>query len=69
MREFASRYSSEDGRGRIVAFASDHTAGNLAYGASKGVVDRIVLASARELADLGTAANVINRPDRHGLDG
>jgi 3-oxoacyl-[acyl-carrier protein] reductase len=60
IREFANRYRSEYGRGRIVAFTSDHTAGNLAYGASKGALDRIVLASARELADIGVTANVIN---------
>jgi 3-oxoacyl-[acyl-carrier protein] reductase len=60
IREFANRYRSEYGRGRIVALTSDHTAGNLPYGASKGALDRIVLASARELADLGVTANVIN---------
>ena len=60
IREFANRYRSEHGRGRIVALTSDHTAGNLPYGASKGALDRIVLAAARELADLGITANVIN---------
>jgi 3-oxoacyl-[acyl-carrier protein] reductase len=60
IREFANRYKAEYGRGRIVALTSDHTAGNLPYGASKGALDRIVLASARELADLGVTANVIN---------
>ena len=60
IREFANRYRSEYGRGRIVAFTSDHTADNLPYGASKGALDRIVLASARELADIGVTANVIN---------
>lgn len=34
--------------------------GNLPYGASKGALDRIVLAAARELAHLGVSANVIN---------
>jgi 3-oxoacyl-[acyl-carrier protein] reductase len=58
--EFANRYKSDYGRGRIVALTSDHTAGNLPYGASKGALDRIVLASARELADIGVTANVIN---------
>lgn len=43
-----------------MALTSDHTAGNLPYGASKGALDRIVLASARELAHLGITANVIN---------
>ena len=60
IREFANRYKSEYGRGRIVALTSDHTAGNLPYGASKGALDRIVLASARELADIGVTANVVN---------
>ncbi len=45
---------------RIVALTSDHTAGNLPYGASKGALDRIVIASAVELADRGVRANVIN---------
>ncbi|ANJ27023.1 SDR family oxidoreductase [Agromyces aureus] len=46
--------------GRIVAFTSDHTVGNLPYGASKGALDRIVIAAARELAPLGITANVLN---------
>lgn len=45
---------------RIVSITSDHTAGNLPYGASKGAMDRIVLAAAIELADLGVTANVVN---------
>lgn len=60
IREFARRYRGDFGRGRIVAMTSDHTAGNLAYGASKGALDRIVLAAAREFADLGVTANVVN---------
>ena len=47
-------------RGRIVALTSDHTAHNLPYGASKGALDRIVVAAAVELADRGIRANVIN---------
>jgi 3-oxoacyl-[acyl-carrier protein] reductase len=50
----------DEGRGRIVALTSDHTAGNLPYGASKGALDRIVLAAARELAPLRITANVVN---------
>jgi 3-oxoacyl-[acyl-carrier protein] reductase len=51
-----------DGRvgGRIVALTSDHTAHNTPYGASKGALDRIVVAAAVELADRGVRANVIN---------
>jgi 3-oxoacyl-[acyl-carrier protein] reductase len=60
VREFAARFRGPAGRGRIVALTSDHTAGNLPYGASKGAMDRIVLAAALELADLGVTANVVN---------
>ncbi|MFD8064130.1 SDR family oxidoreductase [Streptomyces cyaneofuscatus] len=48
------------GAGRIVALTSDHTVGNLPYGASKGALDRITLAAAHELAHLGVTANVVN---------
>ena len=58
--EFARRYRGEPGAGRIVALTSDHTVHNLPYGASKGALDRIVLAAARELQDLRVTANVIN---------
>ena len=47
-------------RGRIVALTSDHTANNTPYGASKGALDRIVIAAAVELSGLGVRANVIN---------
>jgi 3-oxoacyl-[acyl-carrier protein] reductase len=60
IREFAQRLEAEDGRGRIIGLTSDHVAGNLPYGASKGALDRIVLAAARELSHLGVTANVIN---------
>jgi 3-oxoacyl-[acyl-carrier protein] reductase len=58
--QFAEQFPGPFGYGRIVALTSDHTAGNLPYGASKGALDRIVLAAARELADLGVTANVVN---------
>lgn len=48
------------GEGRIVAFTSDHVVDNLPYGASKGALDRIVIAAARELGHLGLTANLIN---------
>lgn len=48
------------GGGAIVALTSDHTAGNLPYGASKGALDRIVIAAAKELAPLGISANALN---------
>jgi 3-oxoacyl-[acyl-carrier protein] reductase len=46
--------------GSVVALTSDHTVGNLPYGVTKGGLDRLVLASAHELADTGVRANVIN---------
>lgn len=46
--------------GRIVALTSDHVVGNVPYGASKGALDRIVIAAARELAPLGITANLVN---------
>jgi 3-oxoacyl-[acyl-carrier protein] reductase len=46
--------------GSVVALTSDHTVGNLPYGVTKGGLDRLVLASAHELADAGVRANVIN---------
>ncbi len=49
-----------EGEGRIVAFTSDHVVDNLPYGASKGALDRIVIAAARELGHLGVTANLIN---------
>jgi 3-oxoacyl-[acyl-carrier protein] reductase len=60
IREFARRYRAPFGAGRIIALTSDHTAHNLPYGASKGALDRIVIAAAQELRDLGVTANVIN---------
>lgn len=46
--------------GRIVALTSDHTAHNLPYGASKGALDRVVIAAAQELGHRGLRANVVN---------
>lgn len=46
--------------GAIVAFTSDHTSGNLPYGASKGALDRIVISAARELGPHLISANVVN---------
>ncbi len=39
---------------------SDHTTGNLPYGASKGALDRIVISAARELGHLNISANALN---------
>jgi 3-oxoacyl-[acyl-carrier protein] reductase len=60
IREFAHRYGGPFGAGRIIALTSDHTVGNLPYGASKGALDRITIAAAKELAHLGVTANAIN---------
>jgi 3-oxoacyl-[acyl-carrier protein] reductase len=60
IREFARQFPAGSDRGRIVALTSDHTVGNLPYGASKGALDRIVIAAARELASLRITANVVN---------
>ena len=60
VREFGRRFSGPYGSGRIIAITSDHTAGNLPYGASKGALDRIVQAAAHEFRTLGITANVIN---------
>ena len=60
VREFGLRFDGPHGHGRVVAMTSDHTVGNLPYGATKGALDRIVLAAAHELAHLGVTANVVN---------
>jgi 3-oxoacyl-[acyl-carrier protein] reductase len=54
-----ARQATDDG-GAVVALTSDHTAFNLPYGASKGALDRIVIAAARELGPQGISANVLN---------
>ena len=46
--------------GAVVALTSDHTVHNLPYGATKGALDRRVLAGTHELADRGIRTNVIN---------
>ena len=60
IREFGTRYRGGHGNGRIISITSDHTVGNLPYGASKGAMDRIVLSAAHELKGLGVTANVVN---------
>ncbi len=60
IREFGRRFTGVPGNGRVISLTSDHTVGNLPYGASKGALDRITIAAARELAHLGVTANAIN---------
>jgi 3-oxoacyl-[acyl-carrier protein] reductase len=58
--EFARRFRGEAGSGRIVAFTSDAVHGEVAYGASKAALERIVIAAAAELGALGITVNAIN---------
>jgi 3-oxoacyl-[acyl-carrier protein] reductase len=58
--EFARRFRGEAGLGRIVAFTSDAIHGEVAYGASKAALDRIVVAAAAELGPVGITVNAIN---------
>ncbi len=63
IRAFAEQLPAESTSepvGRIVALTSDHTPHNLPYGASKGALDRLVVAAAVELGVRGVRANVIN---------
>ncbi len=60
LQQFAHRFSGPPDRGRVIALTSDHTVGNLPYGATKAALDRLVLAAARELAPLRVCCNVVN---------
>ncbi|MCW5253921.1 SDR family oxidoreductase [Streptomyces sp. SHP 1-2] len=60
IREYGLRFRGTHGTGRVISLTSDHTVGNLPYGASKGAMDRITLAAARELAHLGVTCNAVN---------
>ena len=61
LKEYAERFPTDrTGQGRVVALTSDHVVHNLPYGATKGALDRIVLAAARELRHLRLTANVVN---------
>jgi 3-oxoacyl-[acyl-carrier protein] reductase len=59
IQEFARQFRDPP-NGRLVALTSYATRHNVPYGASKGALDRIVIAAAVELAPLGITANVIN---------
>ncbi len=56
--EFARRLPTEGGS--VVALTSDHTVGNLPYGATKAALDRLVLAAGHEFGARGLRANVVN---------
>lgn len=60
IQEFARRFRETPEGGRIVTLTSDHTAGNVPYGVSKGAADRLTDAAAYELGHLGISANAIN---------
>ncbi len=60
MKYFEAQYDAPFGDGRIVALTSDHVAYNMPNGASKGALDRIVIAAANEFRDKGITCNVIN---------
>lgn len=60
VKDFCKQFKGTFGSGRIISITSDHVAENLPYGASKGAMDRIVLAAAEENQHKGITANVIN---------
>lgn len=63
IRAFAAQLpagETTEARARIVALTSDALAGNVPYGASKGALDRIVVAAATEFGSRGVRANLIN---------
>ncbi|HEX6680452.1 MAG TPA: SDR family oxidoreductase [Gaiellaceae bacterium] len=58
--EFARRFRGESGSGRIVAFTTGAVHGEVAYGASKKALERIVVASAAELGPRGITVNAVD---------
>ena len=58
--EFGRRFRGDVGVGRIVAFTSGALHGEVAYGASKAALDRIVVAAAAELGPQGITVNAVN---------
>ena len=58
--EFARRFRGEPGSGRIVALTSDAIHGEVAYGASKAALERIIVAAAAELGPRGITVNAVN---------
>ena len=58
--EFARRFRGEHGTGRIVAFTSGALHGEVAYGASKAALNRIVVAAAAELGPRGITVNAVD---------
>lgn len=66
IREFALRFTTRQDAigiqiaGRIVGLTSDAIHNELSYGASKGALDRTVFTAAREFAEAGITANLVN---------
>jgi 3-oxoacyl-[acyl-carrier protein] reductase len=59
--EFGRRFSGEPGTGRIVAFTSaPPLAGEIAYAASKGAIEWLVLSAGAELAPRGITVNAVD---------
>lgn len=58
IQEYARRFRGETGA--IVALTSDHTAGNVPYGVTKGALERLITAAAVELAPQRIRANAVN---------
>jgi 3-oxoacyl-[acyl-carrier protein] reductase len=58
--EFARRFRGERSTGRIVAFTTGALHGEVAYGASKAALERVVVAAAAELAPHGITVNAVN---------
>jgi 3-oxoacyl-[acyl-carrier protein] reductase len=60
IRELARRLPSDADGGRIVAITSDALDTSVAYGASKGALERLVVAAAAEFGSKRITANAIN---------
>lgn len=58
--EFVRRFRGERGSGRIVAFTSNALHGEVAYGASKAALERIVVAAAADFGPLGITVNAVD---------
>lgn len=58
--EFARRFRGEHGSGRIVALTSGALHGEVAYGASKAALERVVVAAAAELGPQGITVNAVD---------
>jgi 3-oxoacyl-[acyl-carrier protein] reductase len=60
VREFATGFTAPPGIGRIVALTSGAVVNNLPYGASKSTLNRLMVAAAVELRELGVSANAVD---------